>query len=115
MKIISGKITKTELMENYMQYFKTVTKAVADIEKGIIAIDGELHADLEALLLEHGSNQDNLWGINLYPFKKRNELIEYTALINIRPHQDNYSMEIQNAGIRNKIEKIVHTLIDYES
>ena len=86
-------------------------KAVVDLEKEIIALDGELHADLEALLIEKDSRQEDLWGINLYLEKPLKERIEYTALINIRPSQDNPSMEIENTRIRKKIGEVVNKLI----
>jgi hypothetical protein len=115
MKILSSKITKQELIEKYLIYFKTVTKVVVDIEKGILAIDAELHSDLEAYLIEHGSNQENLWGINLYPNKSKDDFIEYTALINIRPHQNNKSMEVEDTNIKEKIKNIIDNLVDYET
>ncbi len=115
MKIISSKITKKEIIEKYLTYFKTMTKAVVDIEKKIIALDAELHSDLEVCLLENSSKQESLWGINLYPYKDKNDFIEYTALINIRPHQNNRSMEIEDQAIKNKIEEIVYILIDDKS
>ncbi|MDO8735016.1 MAG: DUF5674 family protein [Elusimicrobiota bacterium] len=115
MKIIETKIKKSELIKKYLSYFKTVAKVVVDIEKEIIAVDAELHSDLEAYLLENGSEQENLWGINLYPFKNKTDFIEYTALINIRPHQYNSSMEVENRKIKAGIRKIVDKLIDYET
>ena len=115
MEIIKDKISRKEIAENYLTYFQTVTKPVIDIEKEIIAIDGELHADLESYLLENGSKQEYLWGINLYPFKDEEDFIEYTALINVRPSQNNYSMEIENSEIREKIRNIVNKLVDYET
>ncbi len=113
MKIVSDKITKDELIEKYSNYFKSLIKAVVDIKKEIIAIDAELHADLETLLLEDNSRQDDLWGINLYPQNKKNDFIEYTSLINIRPHQDNSSMEVKSPAVRDKINAIVDKFIDY--
>ncbi|MEW6687043.1 MAG: DUF5674 family protein [Candidatus Edwardsbacteria bacterium] len=115
MRILDSKITKKELIERHLSYFKTLTKAVVDVEKGIIAVDAELHSDLEAYLLENGSKQENLWGINLYPLQAKDDFIEYTALINIRPHQNNRSMEIEEAKIKEEIKKIVDKLIDYET
>ncbi len=53
-----------------------------------------------------------MWGINLYLKKSPKERIEYTALINIRPSQDNPSMEVESKEVRDKIEKIVNRLID---
>ncbi|MFH1540479.1 MAG: DUF5674 family protein [Elusimicrobiota bacterium] len=115
MKIIEVKIKKSELIEKYLNCFKTIIKAVVDIEKKIISVDAELHADLEALLLENGSKQENLWGINLYPFKEKTDFVEYTALINIRPSQNNRSMEIESAEIREKIKIIIDKQIEYDS
>ena len=103
MKILKEKIKKSELIKNFMTHFKNVIK------------DAELHSELEAYLIENGSKQENLWGINLYPFKDKENFIEYIALINIRPSQNNYSMEIGSEEIKKKIEKIVFELIEYES
>jgi len=113
MEILKIKITKKELAEKHLNYFETVSKAVVDIAKEIMAVDAELHSDLEALLLEDGSEQEFLWGINLYPFKEKKDFIEFTALINIRPSQKNRSMEIEDSSIREKIVKIVDKLVDY--
>ena len=86
-------------------------KAVVDLKRQVIALDGELHADLEAFLIEKGSKQENLWGINLHLEKPLEERIEYTALINIRPSQDNPDMEVKNTQIRKKIGELVNNLI----
>lgn len=86
-------------------------KAVVDIRKGIMAINGELHADLEYLLLDNSSQQEDLWGINLFLSKEKKDWIEYTALINIRPSMDNRSMEVEDPQIREKIKDIVYRLI----
>jgi hypothetical protein len=111
MTIISKPIKRSVILEQCNTFFQTMVKAVVDIEKGVMAIDGELHADLEALLLEEGSKQENIWGINLYLIKEPSEWIEYTALINIRPSSGNRGMEIQDPSIRNRIENIVKSLI----
>lgn len=111
MKLISKPISKTEILQQHNTFFKTMIKAVVDIQKEIMAVDAELHADLEALLLDKGSDQQDLWGINLYLEQKKAEWLEYTALINIRPAQNNPDMEIQNKTIRKKINYIVDSLI----
>ncbi len=115
MVIISSKIGKSQIIARYNNFFKTVIKAVVDVEKQTIALDAELHSDLETLLLENGSKQENLWGINLYPSKNRKDFIEYTALINIRPSQSNCSMEIEDQKIKEEVKRIAEKLIDYEA
>jgi len=114
MEILTKKISVKEL-KKHLRYFKTLVKAVVDIQKELIALDAELHSDLEELLLKNGSSQENLWGINLYPDKPLEEFIEYTALINIRPSQDNFSMNISNPAIRERIRRIVEMWINYET
>jgi hypothetical protein len=111
MKIISAPVDKEEIIEEYNHFFRNMIKAVVDVENEIIAMDAELHADMEAHLLEEGSKQENLWGINLYLEKSEENWIEYTALINIRPSSGNRWMEIENPNIRERIEDIVKKLI----
>jgi len=113
MKVIRGEITRADLKEISSHYFKTLIKAVIDVEREIIALDAELHVDLEALLLEDGSKQENLWGINIYPDKTGEDFMEYSALINIKPSQNNASMDILDEGMRRRIEEIVKKWIDY--
>jgi hypothetical protein len=86
-------------------------KAVIDIKKEILTLDAELHADLENRLLHEGSELENLWGINLFLEKEKQDWIDFTALINIRPSMSNRSMDVENAEIRQKIANIVHRLI----
>ena len=111
MKIISQPINKEEILKKYSNFFRNMIKAVIDIENEIIALDAELHADLEALLLSQGSKQEYLWGINLYLKKEIKDWIEYTALINIRPSLNNKSMEVESLKIRKRIVDVINKLI----
>ena len=111
MHIIESKISRQEISDKFCSYFETMTKAVVDVAKETIAIDADLHSDLEAALIEAGSRQEDLWGINLYPAKSEDEFIEYTSLINIRPHQNNPSMEIMDSALKEKIKSIVESLV----
>ena len=113
MKIIKDKITLTELSEMTEKMFDNLVKAVVDVEKEIMAVDAEMHADEEQLLLKKGSKQKNLWGINLYPEKfGQNDFIEFDSLINLRPSQNNRSRGIKNPNICQKIIKIVNQLVE---
>jgi len=91
--------------------FGNLVKAVVDVSKKIMAVDGELHADEEALLLEDGSLQENLWGINIYPDLEGPDRIEYDPVINIRPSQGNRSRGVDSPEIREKIVQIVEELV----
>ncbi len=115
MKILDRKITKNELTENFMTYFKKIIKAAVDVRREIVALDAELHPDLEEILIKNGSKGEDIWGINLRPFESKENFIEYSALINIKPHQNNYSMEIKDDNLRKKIKNIVFKWISYET
>ncbi len=102
MQIIEKKTDIKVLWKNREIDFSELMKIVVDVEKKILAVDAEMHADLEVLLLESGSGQNNLWGANVYPNRTDEDFIEYTSFINIRPNQNNRSMEIQDTEIRNE-------------
>ena len=83
-----------------------------DVDKGIMVIDAELHADEEAFLLENGSKQEYLWGINIYPALEKADRIEFDSMINLKPSQGNRSRSVENKNIQEKIIIIVKGLID---
>ena len=86
-----------------------MVKGVVDVEKGLLAIDAELHADLEKLLLDNGSDQFDLWGINLY---FDGELVEFDSMINIRPTQGNRSRSVENKKTQRQILEIVNHWVE---
>ena len=112
MKIISAKISLSDLKRTSEEMFGNLVKAVVDVEKKLMAIGGELHADEEALLLENGSRQQDLWGINIYPEIEDGGWIEFDSLINLRPSQGNRTRGIDSSEIRGKIIEIVDCLIE---
>ncbi len=91
--------------------FGDLVKAVVDIRLATMVVDAELHADQEALLLERGSNQADLWGINLYPELSTDEFVEFDSMINLRPSQANRSRGVEDASIRGRILEIVDRLV----
>lgn len=104
----SDHITITELKEMASKMYGSLVKAVVDIHKNILVVDAELHADQEKYLLEQGSVQKDLWGINLYPDEYGTEdFIEFDSMINIRPRQGNRSRDVEDAEIREQIINIV--------
>ena len=108
MKIIKEVLSFVELKQIAKDTFGDMVKAVVDVEKGLIAVDAELHSDLEALLLEDGSKQKNLWGINFYPETAGNDFIEFDSMINMRPSQGNMSRGVDSEDTRKKIIEVVN-------
>jgi hypothetical protein len=92
--------------------FGNLVKAVVDVEGGIMAVGGEMHADEEALLLDDGSTQASLWGVNLYPaeFGTRG-FIEFDSVINIRPSQGNRTRSVDDPATRSAVTSIVDRLV----
>lgn len=112
MKIVVTSISLSELERMARLGFGDLVKAVVDVERGIMAVDAELHADQEAALLEEGSSQADLWGINLYPELSGPDFVEFDSMINIRPSQGNRSRGVDDPAVREKIRVIVASLVD---
>jgi hypothetical protein len=111
-EVIREAVTVGHLTELAESGFGSLVKAVVDVDKGIMAIGGEMHADEEASLLGLGSNQTDLWGINLYPSQYgQADWIEFDSMINIRPRQGNRSRGVEDAAAQEKIVAIVARLV----
>lgn len=106
-----SRIDAEQLASLLERFFEDMVKYVVDVERGVAAVGGELHADAEAILLGAGSRQHDLWGANYYPGLGPEACIEYTSLINIRPSQDNRSMEIEDDAIREQVREITFRLL----
>lgn len=109
--LLTERIGSDPLRTLVARFFSDMVKFVADVERNVIAVGGELHADAEAVLLENGSRQQDLWGANYYPGRGRDDCIEYTALINIRPSRGNRSMEIEDPVARQRVRDLALRLI----
>ena len=110
-KIITDKIGLEELKKIAENNYGDMVKAVVDVNQEVVAVGGEWHADAEKILLENGSRQEDLWGINLYPQELAEKMIEYNSLINIRPKAGNRKADIELPKIREKISRIIFKLI----
>lgn len=112
MKLLEKPITIDELTKIAALRFGDMTKAVVDIEKNLIVVDADLHADQESFLLQQGSKQKDLWGINLYPeLFGENDFVEFDSMINLRPSWGNNSRTVENIKIQNKIRNLVADFI----
>jgi len=109
MQLLEKKILCAELKTMSEKMFGDFVKAVVDIEKNIMVVDADMHADLEAYLVDLGSKQENVWGINLYPDKfGTDEFVEFNSMINVRPSQNNRTRGVDNPAIRKTIISIIN-------
>lgn len=109
--IVRAPVSLGSLRRMAAAQFGDFVKAVVDVERGLMAVGGELHADEEALLLQDGSRQVDLWGINLYPALPPAELVEFDSMINVRPLQNNRSRGVEDASVRRRIVEVVERLV----
>jgi len=111
MFIVRTPIARADLATLAARQFGDMVKAVVDIERGLMAVGGELHADEEAVLMDEGSRQPDLWGINLYPASHDAAWIEFDSMINVRPSQGNRSRDVENPSVREAIGTVVSRLV----
>ncbi len=111
MIILEAPMSREELCTLAENFYGDMIKGVVDVEQNLLALDAELHSDLESLLLREGSQQESLWGINLYPAADEEDFLEFDSLINIRPRQGNRSRDVENEETREKIRCIVNKYI----
>jgi len=88
-----------------------MVKAVVDVRRDVVAAGGELHSDEEALLIEDGSAQRDLWGINLYPDERGDSWIEFDSMINVRPSEGNRSRDVEDESVRVRIRDMIRRLV----
>ncbi len=111
MKIVD-KISLKELQQMAQKMYGNLVKADIDIANKIVIIDMDMHVDGEQKLLENGSKQEDLWGINLHPDNFGNDdFIEFDSMINIRPRQNNPSRDVLDENIRNQIIDIINKVV----
>jgi hypothetical protein len=106
--LLRQKVTR-EQIDEMLQELGEFIKLAVDIERGILAGGGAMHADCEMVLLNDGSQQKDVWGADWVP---STQSVEFDAIINIRPNQQNFSMTIQDSSIRQKVEIISRKLLE---
>jgi hypothetical protein len=110
-QVVRAPVPLEALRRMAAEQFGDFVKAVVDVEQAVMAVGAELHADEEALLLEEGARQVDLWGINVYPDRPPTERIEFDSMINVRPSQGNRSRSIEDPTMRRRVEEIASRLI----
>lgn len=111
--VVRESVDQETLLALANEWHHSLVKGVADINRSLVALGGEWHIDANNRLIEEGSEQQNLWGFNVYPKEKGNSAIEYNSLINIRPMQGNRSMEIASEKTRKAVRRTVAIVIPF--
>ena len=110
--VVKDSVSKDALRTIARGQFGNLVKAVVDIEQGIMAIGGELHADEEVVLMEQEhSKRENTWGINIYPDNVPDAMVEFDSMINLKPSYGNRSRGVEDVAIQEKIKNIVAKLV----
>lgn len=109
------KISIAELKEMAAKMYEPIVKADVDLAKKIVIVDMPMHADGELELIESGSNQADLWGINLHPDQYgTDDFVEFDSMINIRPGQGNRSRYVEDAATRKEILSLIEEVVTSE-
>lgn len=111
-KIVKESITREELRALAHEQYGDLIKVVVDVAQGIMGVGGELHIDIQSLLIEQaGSKGDTTWGINLYPDKTGDDFIEFDSMVNLKPLLGNRIRGIEDGAVRAAIRGIVMRLV----
>lgn len=97
-----------EQMKEMLEMLETYVKLAVDIDRRILAGGGAMHADCESVLLDDGSLQEFIWGADWDPAAQQ---VTFESLINIRPRQNNPSMEILDPNIQEKVTETTRSLL----
>lgn len=111
LQIIRHPVSRADLAAIASLQFGDMVKAVVDLDRTVMAVGAELHSDEEAALLEEGSSQDALWGINLYPAEHGEGFIEFDSMINVRPSKGNRSRDVESEAVRERIRGVIRQLV----
>ena len=109
--VVTQRLLPSDLARLVGNPFKDMVKFVVDVDRGIAAVGGELHADAKAVLLGHGSEPDSLWGGNYFPGRGESDCIVYTSMINVRPAAGNRGLEVGDPALRLRMRDVVFALI----
>ena len=111
-KIIKNKISIEELKDLAHEQYIDIIKAVVDDAQGIMGVGGELHVDIQSVLVEQeNSRGTDIWGINLYLEKSGDYFVEFDSMINLKPNVGNRTRNVEDEAIRKKIWEVVKRLV----
>ncbi len=111
--LIKQRASREQMIE-MLESLKSYVKLAVDVEQRVLAGGGSLHADCEAELIGEGALQENIWGADWFPHSQQ---VTYESLINIRPSQNNFALEIEDEKLKTRIKDISEALlkgVEYE-
>ncbi len=112
-RIVKDRITLLELKTLAHEQYGDIIKAVVDIKNEIMGVGGELHVDIQSLLIEKENSQgQDTWGINLYLEKTGDDFVEFDSMINLKPSLGNKTRGVEDTVIQSKIREIIKTLMN---
>ena len=110
--VVKDSIFKSDLLAIAKGQFGNLVKAVVDVRQGVMAVGGELHADEEVVLVEQErSKREDTWGINIYPDKDGDAMIEFDSMVNLKPAYGNRSRGVDDIAIQGRIRTILGKLV----
>ena len=114
MRILNEKVKLNDLRSlDGEVFFEDMVKCVVDVDKRIIAVSAELHSDLEAFLMDSGSANSSLYGINVL-FDDGE--VEFDSMINPPRNRDDGfprgGRDVSSPEKRKIIEEVVDTWIE---
>jgi len=111
-QIVKDAITRAQLRALAHEQYGDIIKAVVDVNTGVVGVGGELHVDIQSILIEkEGGRGDTTWGINLYLDKTGDDFIEFDSMINLKPALGNKTRGVEDETIRQKIREIVDRVV----
>jgi len=111
-QIVKDAITRAQLRALAHEQYGDIIKAVVDVNTGVVGVGGELHVDIQSILIEkEGARGDTTWGINLYLDKTGDDFIEFDSMINLKPALGNKTRGVEDETIRQKIREIVDRVV----
>ena len=111
-KIVKEGIMLDELRTLAHEQYGDLIKVVVDVAQGIMGVGGELHIDIQSILIEKaGSGGNTTWGINLYLNKTGDDFVEFDSMVNLKPLIGNRTRGVEDDAVRIAIRDIVARLI----
>ncbi|MCR5556322.1 MAG: DUF5674 family protein [Butyrivibrio sp.] len=82
--ILRQRTSIEEIQQMEPSYFDDMVKIVIDDKRELVAVNMEMHSDLGIELYDDGSNEDDLFGANIY---YGDHSIEWSSTLNVKQNR----------------------------